>query len=114
MSDQQLLDMHHMAMTNPNPSAAWDSLSTSARTSVIGPLGAPCNCATPSPDGKWVAVVGDAPMLHLLHISEGYSTQKPQEGPARGKRKSAVLTFGAKKPQMTSRSRPRRAGTEAG
>ena len=116
MSDQQLSAMHHRAMTNPAPAGAWGEYSSPARTSVlVNHLGLPCNCAAASPDGQWVAAVGDTPTLLLLHISEGYNEKKHKSGlKKQGTRKGSVLKFGAKQPKRTSRSNPRRADTSAG
>ncbi|KAA6424201.1 MAG: hypothetical protein FRX49_06160 [Trebouxia sp. A1-2] len=103
MSDQQLMDMHHTATTNPHQDVSWDSFSTPATTAVLSHFPEACNCAVASPDGQWVAVVGDASCLQLLHTSQGYAydTGKPK------KQKSAMLSFGAKRPRHTTRSRPR-------
>jgi len=103
MTDQQLMDMHHTATTNPNQETSWDAFSTQGVTAVLSSFPAPCNCAVPSPDGQWVAIVGDAGCLQLLHASQGYEydTGKPR------KQKSAVLNFGAKRPHRCTRSRPR-------
>ena len=103
MSDSQLLDMHQAAMTHPDQDTDWGSFSSRATTAVLSDFPAACNCAVPSPDGQWIAVVGDAGCLHLLHASHGYlyDTSKPK------KQKSAMLNFGAKRPRRTSQSRPR-------
>ncbi|KAL0047594.1 hypothetical protein WJX82_007383 [Trebouxia sp. C0006] len=103
MSDQQLIDMHHTATTNPHHDVSWDSFSSPATTAVLSHFPEACNCAVASPDGQWVAVVGDASCLQLLHASQGYTydTGKPK------KQKSAMLSFGAKRPRNTTRSRPR-------
>ena len=73
MSDQQLMDMHHTATTNPHRDVSWDSFSTPATTAVLSHFPEACNCAVASPDGQWVAVVGDASCLQLLHTSQGYA-----------------------------------------
>ena len=117
MSDQQLLDMHHKATVDPAPPGEWGPFSSPAHTVVISNhMGAPCNCATASPDGNWIAVVGDMPSLLLLHISEGYAENKTKPGATRkpGAGKGSVLNFGAKQPRRTSRSTPRNAGRSAG
>lgn len=103
MSDSQLLDMHQAAMTHPDQDTDWGSFSSRATTAVLSDFPAACNCAVPSPDGQWIAVVGDAGCLQLLHASQGYvyDTSKPK------KQKSAMLNFGAKRPRRTSQSRPR-------
>ncbi|DBA91082.1 TPA: hypothetical protein ACH3X1_016047 [Trebouxia sp. C0004] len=103
MSDQQLMDMHHTATTNPHQDVSWGSLSSPATTAVLSHFPEACNCAVASPNGQWVAVVGDASCLQLLHASQGYTydTGKPK------KQKSAMLSFGAKRPRRTTRSRPR-------
>ena len=117
MSDQQLSDMHHKATVDPAPPGEWGPFSSPANTVVISNhLGAPCNCATASPDGKWIAAVGDTPSLLLLHISEGYGESKPKSGATRklGAGKGSVLKFCANQPRRTSRSNPRNAGRSAG
>ncbi len=73
MSDQQLIDMHHTATTNPHHDVSWDSFSSPATTAVLSHFPEACNCAVASPDGQWVAVVGDASCLQLLHASQGYT-----------------------------------------
>ncbi len=73
MSDQQLMDMHHTATTNPHQDVSWDSFSSPATTAVLSHFPEACNCAVASPDGQWVAVVGDATCLQLLHASQGYT-----------------------------------------
>ena len=117
MSDQQLSDMHHRATVDPAPPGEWGPSSSPANTVVISNhMGAPCNCATASPDGNWIAVVGDAPSLLLLHISEGYCENKPKSGAFRkpGPGRGSVLKFGAKQPRRTSRSNSRHLGKSAG
>ena len=103
MTDQQLLGMHHMACTNPDQEAAWDSFSSLGHTAVMSSFPGPCNCAVASPDGQWVAVVGDAACLLLLHASQGYEFKTGQNK----KQKSAKLHFGAKNPRRTMQSRVR-------
>ena len=117
MSDQQLSDMHHKAAVDPAQPGEWGPFSAPANTVVLrNHMVAPCNCATASPDGNWIAVVGDTPSLLLLHISEGYAEYKPQSGATRkpGSGKGSVLKFGAKQPRRTSRSNPRNTGSSAG
>ena len=117
MSDQQLSDMHHKAAVDPAPPGEWGSFSSPAHTVVLrNHMGAPCNCAMASPDGNWIAVVGDTPSLLLLHISEAYDHSKLPPGVTRkpGASKGSVLKFGAKQPRRTSRSNPRNTGSSAG
>lgn len=98
-----------MDLADPAPPDAWAVYSTPAQTLVIGNhLRAPCNCATASPDGQWIAAVGDQPVLHLLHTSEGYGVALhpkaggPKQG--QGRSKGAVLKFGARQPRERSRN----------
>ena len=106
MSDQQLVDMHQRAVVDPAPPDAWGAYSTPAQTLVIDShLGAPCNCATASPDGQWIAAVGDQPWLSLLHVSEGYGMEcdsKTGLGKS-GAGKGVILKFNAKQPYRPSR-----------
>lgn len=44
-------------------------------TDVAGPYQGPVNCAAPSPDGRWLAVVGDFPEVLLQDAKHGYSMQ---------------------------------------
>lgn len=118
MSDQQLLAMQQRASNDPAPPGAWGPYSTPAQTLVIGNhLRAPCNCATASPDGQWIAAVGDAPLLHLLHISEGYGMGVDPKKPGvkkQGGSKGAVLKFSAKQPGEMSRNNRDRADSSTG
>ena len=105
MSDRQLLDMRQRAEFGRVPPDEWGAYSTPAQTIVIGShLGAPCNCATASPDGQWIAAVGDQPVLHILHICEGYGMALGPKARAKkqGHSKGAVLKFGAKQPTEPS------------
>ncbi|KAI3437592.1 hypothetical protein D9Q98_000045 [Chlorella vulgaris] len=42
-------------------------------TAAVGPLPMPCNLAVASPDGRWIAVVGDAPAVYLLDQAAGFT-----------------------------------------
>ena len=64
MSDEQLFDMHQRVreLVDPAPPGDWGAYSILAQTLVIrNHLETPCNCATASPDGQWIAAVGDQP-----------------------------------------------------
>ena len=63
-------------------SAAWQDLARggpvkagacSYGTVTLGPFPVPCNLAAASPDGRWVAVVGDSQALYLVDQQAGYS-----------------------------------------
>ena len=42
-------------------------------TAAIGPFGAPCNLAVPSPDGRWIAVCFDTQFIALLDQADRFS-----------------------------------------
>ena len=115
MSDQQLSDMQLKATVDPAPPGEWGSLSSPARTVVLRHhLQTACNCAVASPDGNWIAVVGDEPSLGLLHISDSYAEGHTGSRRGPGSGKGSILKFGAKQPRRTSRSNPRHTGRSAG
>ena len=72
MSDQQLQDMKHFAAGHPQPGLAWRRFSSSKCTAIKG-YRAACNCAAASPDGRWIAVVGDMPHLLLMQATSSRS-----------------------------------------
>ena len=41
-------------------------------TAAIGPFPAPVNMAAPSPDGAWIAVVGDSLDVYLVEQGAGF------------------------------------------
>jgi len=69
----------------------WEWHETS-KTDVIGPLDCPVNCAVPSPDGRFIAAVGDSRRVSLLE-------QAPQEGGVYAVEGSKSLTFSAAAPK---------------
>ena len=71
MSDQQLLDMQHFAAGYPQPGDPGPDrrrFSSTKRTAAKC-FRAACNCAAASPDGRWIAVVGDMPHLVLMQAT---------------------------------------------
>eukprot|EP00271_Cylindrocystis_brebissonii_P004146 TRINITY_DN15658_c0_g1_i1.p1 TRINITY_DN15658_c0_g1~~TRINITY_DN15658_c0_g1_i1.p1 ORF type:complete len:677 (+),score=92.24 TRINITY_DN15658_c0_g1_i1:156-2186(+) len=50
----------------------WPFQGELAYTDCIGRFSVPVNCASPSPDGRWMAVVGDSHAVSLLSFATGY------------------------------------------
>ena len=74
MSDQQLLDVHKFAAGYPEPGPAWRRFLTTATKRFR----AACNCAAVSPDGQWIAVVGDTSHLVLMQTTTSCSQAMSQ------------------------------------
>jgi hypothetical protein len=56
------------------PELEWDPPSTAvASTAAVGMFGLPINCAEPSPDGKWLAVLSDMMTVFLLPEALDYA-----------------------------------------
>jgi hypothetical protein len=56
------------------PELEWDPPSTAvASTAAVGNFGLPINCAEPSPDGKWLAVLSDLMTVFLLPEALDYA-----------------------------------------
>ena len=72
MSDQQLQGMQQFAASDPHPGSDWRGFSSSKRTAAKR-FRAACNCAAASPDGRWIAVVGDMPHLVLMQATTSRS-----------------------------------------
>ena len=69
MTDQQLEQLHAQTLAllgHPD----WDSFVTTAKTVALKSYRHHCNFAAASPDGKWIAIVGDEPNLILLHADD--------------------------------------------
>ena len=60
MSDQQLHDVHELALDRAPEDTDWEPYSSTGSTAVLKSFPGPCNFAAASPDGQWVAVVGDS------------------------------------------------------
>jgi hypothetical protein len=70
--------------THPTPLGA--SLVRKGRllhTATLGPFGCPLNLAVASPDGKWIAIVGDQQKLILIDQNDGFSSQELSFEPKR-------------------------------
>ena len=63
------------------------NLQQSVSTNIIGPFPIAVNCGVPSPDGKWIAVVGDSstvlicPVLLMCPVDKIDSEAESDEGP---------------------------------
>ena len=68
----------------PNPfGSALKRRATVLSTATIGTFGVPLNMAAASPDGKWIAVVGDHKKVHLLDQSNGFADRELSFEPLR-------------------------------
>lgn len=66
------------------------------KTAAIGPFGAPVNLAAPSPNGAWLAVVGDAQVVWLVDQRRGFQWEALPFGPAGvGSRVQEDISIGA-------------------
>lgn len=63
--------------------AALTRRATVLSTATIGPFGVPLNMAAASPDGNWIAVVGDHKKVHLLDQKNGFADRELPFEPAR-------------------------------
>ena len=52
-------------------------------TVALGPFGVPLNLAAASPDGKWIALVGDQQKVILIDQSHGFTSRELSFEPAR-------------------------------
>jgi hypothetical protein len=52
-------------------------------TAALGPFGVPLNLAVASPDGHWIAAVGDQQKVILINQTDGYSSRLLPFAPAR-------------------------------
>ena len=108
MSDQQLHDVHDLATDGAPEDTDWEPYSSTGSTAVLKSFPGPCNFAVASPDGQWVAVVGDSACVVLLHRSDEYrllvKTLAEVSSARRKRQKSAVLQFRAKRPRMERRT----------
>lgn len=94
MTDDQMTQARSLAASQTTETSSWTGSSTQAMTATIGHFGHPINCAVSSPDGKYVAAVGDAPRAWIVSAKHGYEWIVG---------KSRTFAFGAKRP-MRSRS----------
>ena len=108
MSDQQLQSMQQFAAGGPQPGSDWRRFSSTKRTATKR-FRAACNCAAASPDGCWVAVVGDMPHLVLMQTtsscSQALSLPKIDSEQQTGQticRTVARLKFNMEQPYKTS------------
>ena len=56
-----------VARRGAEPGAPWFA------TAAIGPFRSPCNCAVPSPDGRYIAVTTDQQQLTVVDQSDGFA-----------------------------------------
>lgn len=96
MTDEQLTQMRTLASAHTTDSS-WNSCSTKAITATIGHFGHPVNCAVASPDGQFLAVVGDVPRVWIVTAQQGFETVPGN---------SKTLHFKAKAPMRSRGEHP--------
>lgn len=62
----------HAAAAGATKAAPAEALAPNYMTAALGPYPAPCNLAEPSPDGRWIAVVGDTQAVFLVDQQAGF------------------------------------------